>query len=195
MNCAAAEILICDYAEGALGPEERTELERHLVECATCAELARDSMAAIRFMERAADVEPPPELISRILFDPPWRKRREGWFSRSFHAILQPRFAMGMALTVLSLAMIMPRVGQFQPSDLSPRAVWGGIEDRVYRFWARTEKFYDNLKFVYQIQATLREWQQQTQEPTGSQTAPPKNRTEQRRIPVEPVPEPAPGKP
>ena len=72
MTCAEAEVLICDYA--SLPSAERFELERHLGECPACAELARDSAAALAFMERAADVEPPPELITKILFDAPWTK-------------------------------------------------------------------------------------------------------------------------
>ena len=37
-------------------------------------------------MERAADVEPPPELVTRILFDAPWTKKapakaEAGWAS------------------------------------------------------------------------------------------------------------------
>ncbi len=51
-------------------------MERHLAECPACAELARDSAAAVAFMERAAEVEPPPELMTRILFDAPWRKEK-----------------------------------------------------------------------------------------------------------------------
>ena len=46
MNCADAEILICDYA--TLSSAERFELERHLGECRACTELARDSAAASR---------------------------------------------------------------------------------------------------------------------------------------------------
>ena len=76
MNCAQIEILICDYAEGTLGAAEKAEVERHLAECPVCAELARDSAAALAFIERAAAVEPPPELITRILFDAPWSKAK-----------------------------------------------------------------------------------------------------------------------
>jgi len=56
--------------------------------------------------------------------------------------------------------MLWGPVRQYSPSDLRPAAVWAGIENRVYLVWARTVKFYENLKFVYQIQTTLREWQQ-----------------------------------
>src|ERR1051326_637629 len=76
MNCAEIEILICDYVDGTLAPALKAELERHLAECPACADLAHDSAAAVAFIGRAADVEPPPELITRILFDAPWSKVR-----------------------------------------------------------------------------------------------------------------------
>jgi hypothetical protein len=165
MTCAEAELLICDYA--TLTSAERFELERHLGECPACAELARDSAAALAFIGSAAEVEPPPELITRILFDAPWskpQKKARHWAAELLSGFLQPKFAMSMALTVLSLAMAarfaMP-VRQLRPADLKPSEVWAGIEDRAVRTWARTVKFYENLKVVYQIQTTLKEWQQQ----------------------------------
>ena len=42
---------------------------RALVICAECAELARDAAAAVAFMERAATVDAPPELVTRILYE------------------------------------------------------------------------------------------------------------------------------
>src|ERR1019366_4339245 len=72
MNCAELEQLICDYVDGTL-PAVRT-----------------------------ADVEPPPELITRILFDAPWARKTpakgRGWFidklSKLIAPLMQPRFAM-----------------------------------------------------------------------------------------------------
>ena len=186
MNCADVEILICDYVDGTLAPAARAEVERHLAECPTCTELARDSAEAVRFIQRAADVEPPQELISQILFDPPWHKQRGTRFFTRFHSLLQPRFAMGMALTVLSIAMIMPKMRNFQPTDLSPAAVWAGIEGRADRLWARTLKYYDNLKFIYQIRATLRDWQQRVQETSeaGGSASQKPQQTDPRKVPV-----------
>jgi Putative zinc-finger len=191
MNCADVEILICDYVDGTLAPPARAEVERHLAECQSCAELARDATEAVQFIQRAADVEPPQELISHILFDPPWHKQRSSRFATGFHALLQPRFAMGMALTVLSIAMIMPKMRNFQPADLSPAAVWAGIEGRADRLWARSQKYYDNLKLIYQIRATLRDWQlraQETSEPGGSGSQVEKQ-TDRRRVPVKTPPQ------
>jgi anti-sigma-K factor RskA len=169
------EGLICDYVDGTLNAEGRVAVERHLAECPACAALAADSAEAVRFMERVADVEPPPQLITRILFDAPWRKETRakglrGWLDRVFSPLLQPRLVMGMAMSVLSLSLLFNNVKQLKPSDLEPSKVIAGIEDRAERAWARTVKFYDNLKVVYQMESLLHEWQQQDEElqkPTG----------------------------
>jgi hypothetical protein len=188
MNCAEIEILICDYVDGTLPAAQKAELERHLAACPACAELARDSVAAIAFIERAADVEPPPELITRILFDAPWSKGKQKsrwreWAAALLSPILHPKFAMGMAMTILSLSMLarfVAPVRQLRPADLKPSEVWNGIATRAEYTWGRTIKFYENLKIVYQIQTTLKEWQQQTQE------QPPAPKTDERKLPVKP---------
>ena len=196
MNCADLEILICDYLDGTLTADRKAEVESHLSDCPACAELARDSAAAVTFMAGAAEVEPPPELITKILFDAPWsktpsRSKAQVWISGLLSPILQPKFAMGMAMTILSLSMlarfVMP-VRQLKPSDLKPTEVWAGLEDRATRTWARTVKFYENLKFVYQIQTTLREWQQQDEERRTAAQPVPTGQTDDRKLPVKSSP-------
>jgi hypothetical protein len=199
MNCADVEILICDYLDGTLTAEQKCAVERHLAQCPACAELARDCAAAVVFMERAADVEPPPELITRILFDAPWSQDRtkpkgaRSWMAGILSPILQPRFAMSMAMTILSLALLarfVAPVRQLRMSDLEPAEVWAGIEDRAYRAWGRTLKFYDNLKFVYQIQTTLREWQQQGEDQQSAPVqAAPERKTDEHKLPVKATPD------
>ena len=192
MNCAECEILICDYVDGTLDAAGRAAVQVHLAECPACAALAVDSAEAIEFMQRASDVEPPPELITRILFDAPWRKGARaagvrGWMDRIFSPMLQPRLVMGMAMSVLSLSLMFNTVRQLKPSDLEPSKVVAGIEDRASRAWARTVKFYDNLKVVYQVQSLLHEWQQQDEEEQKPAKAVPDS--DPHRLPVKPVPE------
>jgi len=193
MNCADAEILICDYA--TLSSAERFALERHLGECPACAELARDSAAAVAFMERAAGVEPPVELVNRILFQAPWTKRKSKlrqWLDPLLSPILQPRYAMSMAMTIVSFAMlarfIVP-MRNIRPADLRPAAVWAGLEDRSYRVWGRALKFYDNLKVVYQIQATLKEWQQKNEDQPATPAGTPRPAVDEYRLPVHSLPQ------
>jgi anti-sigma factor RsiW len=188
MNCAELEQLICDYVDGTLTADRKAEVERHLEACPGCAEMARDSAAAVAFMERAADVEPPPELITRILFDAPWGRKApakgRGWWSKLIAPVIQPRFAMGMAMTILSFSILSRFVPmqQLKAADLRPSEVWASLDDRAHRAYARSVKYYENLKVVYQIQTLLRDWQQQAEDPKASKSSEPK--TDDRKLPV-----------
>jgi hypothetical protein len=192
MNCADVEIVICDLVDGTLDEAGKAEFERHLAECPACAELARDSAAAVAFMERAAVVEPPPELITRILFDAPWSKQKAEtrlgkWMRTLLSPILQPRFAMGFALTMISISILVQSAAphQLKPSDLEPAKVWDALTDRVDRAWARTVKFYENLKVVYQVQTMLHEWQQQQiDDQAPASGAQPGGSVDERKLPV-----------
>jgi anti-sigma factor RsiW len=180
VNCADAEILLADYVDGTLRGDAASALEAHLAGCAACRELSRDSAQAVEFMERAAVVEAPPELVTRILFEltegssraviKPSLARR--LFGRWLEPVLQPRFAMGMALTVLSFAIIgrSTHVRQLTTSDLDPVKVWTAAEDRVVRWYNRGVKYYDSLKVVYEIQTRLKEWAEE--QPGASQPQP-----------------------
>ena len=188
MNCAELEQLICDYVDGTLTADRKAEVDRHLEACPGCAEVARDCAAAVAFMERAADVEPPPELITRILFDAPWSRKApaktRGWLSKLFAPIMQPRFVMGMAMTILSFSILSKFVPmqQLRAADLRPSEVWASLDDRAHRTWARSVKFYENLKVVYQIQTLLRDWQQQAEDQKATRPSEPK--ADDRKLPV-----------
>jgi hypothetical protein len=122
-------------------------------------------------------VEPPPELITRILFDISAEReklgsRRSGLRSvlaRLAEPVLQPRFAMGMAMTILSFSMLGRFAGinvrQLQASDLEPAKVWAAVDDRVHRGWARAVKFYESLRLVYEVRSRLRELTEAEMEP------------------------------
>ena len=184
MNCADVEILLADFVDGTLRGDAAAALEAHLAGCAACRELARDSAEAVAFMERAAVVEAPPELVTRILFEvtvgpsraviKPSMVRR--LFGRWLEPILQPRFAMGMALTILSFAIIgrSTHVRQLTPSDLDPVKVWTAAEDRVVRWYNRGVKYYESMRVVYEIQTRLKEWAEE-QPAQPAQTAPQTN--------------------
>jgi hypothetical protein len=193
MNCADAESLICDYA--TLTSAQRFELERHLGECPACAELSRDAAAGLAFLQAAQEVEPPVELVNRILFQAPWTKKKSKlrtWLEPVFSPILQPRYAMSMAMTIVSFAMLarfVVPINSIRQVDLKPAAVWAGLEDRAYRAWGRALKFYDNLKVVYEIQATLKDWQQRNEDQQASGSVKPAHETiDDRKLPVHPLP-------
>lgn len=177
MTCQDLEILLADYVDGNVHGEQRSAIEAHLAGCELCAALARDAAGAVAFIERASTVEAPPELVTRILFEltdgpsrtqiRPSAARRifgplfQPWIDR----ILQPRFSMSLAMTILSFAMLGRFAGinvrQLKPSDLDPVKVYAAAEDKIQRAWARTVKYYENLRVVFEIQTQLNEWSEQ----------------------------------
>jgi anti-sigma factor RsiW len=194
MTCGELEILLAEYLEGALDAAQSAAVEAHLGECPGCAELARDSRLALSFMERTAGVEAPPELLTRILNETASGRHgslgRPGglrsWLSRVASPLLQPRLVMGMALTVLSFSMMARWAGisprQLKAADLDPQKIWASLDDRAHRTWARSVKFYEDLKFVYEIQSRLRDWTEQQDEEERNAAA--RRPVEERRVPA-----------
>ena len=163
ITCNEFEILLADYLDGTLATEEKADIEEHRNACASCAELALDASGAMAFIERVAVVEPPPALVNRILLEVKVGESRNvvklSWVERLLgqrgRFILQPRFAMGLAMAVISLAM----VGRF----------WGAAASGVERSWDRTVKGYENLQLVYEVQTQLEEWAQERQAASETQ--------------------------
>jgi hypothetical protein len=136
--------------------------------------LMQDARAAVSFIERVADVEVPPELVTRIVYHAPDGRLRHplerrsllgAAFSNWFRPVLQPRFAMGMAMTILSFAMLGRCTGvtvnKITPADLSPVKVWGDLEDKFFRTKDRAAKYYENLRLVYEVRSRLQDLQEQ----------------------------------
>ena len=203
MTCAEFEILLADYVDGTLPSAQKSALEAHSGECAACAELAQDVTGATAFIERASVLEPPQELVTRILFEIPqanrtaskekvqglWR-RIVGWFQ----PVLQPKIAMGMAMTILSFSMLGQFAGiqvrQLKPADLDPVRVWATIDSQAQRTWERAVKYYENLKLVYEVQTRLKEWSDQDE---AERQAVPAGLQQQMLTPSQTMPSPASG--
>lgn len=175
VTCAELEVLLADYVDGTLPGDQKTALESHLRECPSCAEFAADVTGAVHFMERAAEIAPPPDLVTRIAHQIPAGKAHapavsglRRWFARYLQPVLQPRFAMGMAMTILSFSMLGRFAGleprQLKPADLNPVKVWQTADDKLYRSWQRAVKYYESLRVVYEIRSRLSEWTEQEEE-------------------------------
>ncbi|MBI2687981.1 MAG: hypothetical protein HYX27_16860 [Acidobacteria bacterium] len=180
-NCAEFEILLCDAVDGTLSGEQQKAFDVHRQSCAACNELASDVLGVTAFIETVADVQPPKELLTRILFETAGKKAskapaRGGWLGglkQFLGPVLQPRLAMGMVMTILSVSMLAQVFG-LQPrplsaSDLEPARIWAGVEDSTHRQWSRMVKYYENIRVVYEIQSRLKEWAEQEEQDRQNQ--------------------------
>jgi anti-sigma-K factor RskA len=184
MTCAEFEIVLSDYVDGAVTVEQRRAVEAHADNCADCRELLRDVFQAVTFLERAGEVAPPAELITHLVYQAPkGRIRNEfdarGWSSgvvaRWLQPVLQPRMVMSMAMTILSFAMLGKctgvRIQEIKAADLNPIVLWNNLEDKTFRTWDRTVKYYDNLRLVYEMETRLKEMRERQETAQGKKTS------------------------
>ena len=188
LGCDEIEVLLADYLDEVLDSAHRTAVKQHLDSCPACAQFAEDIAMAMGLVEKSAEVEAPPELVNKLLFEvtegssravvrPSWAVRVAGRvFGRWLEPILQPRFAMGMAMTVLSLGMLLrfEAVRQMSPDDLRPTQLWAATEDKVAGWWDGAVRSYENLRVVFEIEAMYQDWMEQRQaaDDSPAQTAP-----------------------
>jgi hypothetical protein len=181
------ENLASDYVEGQLEPALRVQVEEHLAGCAACRELVTDLGSAIGLCRDAGSVLPPPWLISKILLatvgerKPTVGERLTGWF----RPVLSPRFAYTVAMAVFSFSIILNAAGlnlrKLNLTTLNPRTWIYNATRTGHLMVARAEKFYYDLRFVYEIQSRFRQLQAQppfspskpASKPTGATTAQP----------------------
>ncbi len=170
MNCAEFESILADYLDGSLSTAEVAAFEEHAAACSGCREFMSEVSGGLGVLKRAQGIEPPAELITRIAYLAPAGRSREPFERQSSVSrmaskwllpMLQPRLAMGMAMTILSFAMLERCTGlqvrRVQAADLNPVRVWGGVEDRAMRVKDEVVKYYDNLRIVYEIETHLKD--------------------------------------
>ena len=190
MQCSEFEIRMCEYLDGTLAA--RQEVEQHAAECPNCREMLADARAFGAFLERVPPVEAPPELVTSILYQTETARARLGRASsrwrRWLAPLLQPRIVMGMAMTILSVSMLSRvagvKVRQLEAADLNPVSIWRGIDNQGHRVWDRGMKFYQNVRFIYELMAQLRSTDEEEEQQPKQGEAP-----AERRIPPSQVPE------
>ncbi len=161
------ENLVSEYLEGQLSSARRLEFEAHIESCLSCAELVADVRQTVEDCRLAEDLEPAPWLVSKILLATTGERRPTliERFSTFVRPVLQPRVAYGVAMAVFSFSVIINAAGislrQFTLADLNPRT-WVYRADRTgHLLYARAEKFYYDLRVVYEIESRLRQLRQQ----------------------------------
>ncbi len=157
------ENLASDYLEGLLAPDEHAEVDAHLTDCAACRELLDEVSHVLEMCRAAEDVEPRPWLVSKIMLatvgerKPTWRDR----ITEYFRPVLQPRVAYPIAMTVFTFSIIVNAAGlnlrNLRFEDLNPRT-WADRANRQgHLIAARAEKYYYDLRVVYEIESRFRQ--------------------------------------
>jgi putative zinc finger protein len=178
------EQLASDYLEGALDSARRAEAQAHLDACASCREMISGLERVLGLCQAAQELETPPWMVQRILLatvgerKPTFGER----LSKLLRPAIQPRLAYGLAMAVFSITIILNAAGvnvrEMTLADLNP-ATWANRADRTgHLLLARAEKFYYDLRVVYEIESRLKQLRGQPKQPAtgpGEQRETPKS--------------------
>jgi len=159
------ENLASEYLEGGLGQLQQAQVKEHLAACASCRELVEGIRSVIQTCQAAEDVIPPPWLVLKIRRATLGEKQpslfeRLSALPRLFR---QPRFVYGIAMMVFSASLIVNASGlslrNLSLEDLSPVTWYNQVNRTGHLFYAHAEKFYYDLRIVYEIESRFRNTQ------------------------------------
>jgi hypothetical protein len=197
MQCSEFDALLNEALDSSLtGPKLET-FQAHARVCAMCGPLLAEADAGRRWMKSLAEVEAPANLVHNILIattgqeskhvakrdhaKTSWTDKITAWLRPVFAPVLavgrQPRFAMsfGMAFFSLSISLSLAgvKVNDVRHVDLRPSA----IKRTYYETSGRVVKYYENIRFVYEIESRMRELKRVT---TPAETRPKEQNKEQK---------------
>jgi hypothetical protein len=181
VECTEFEALVSDALEGRLSPARKESFEAHRRVCEVCGPLFADVQAGQQWLRALAlePVEPPVNLVHNILAatsgvastrplaatrdgrTTPFGERAREWWDSFFTPmagfVRQPRFVMSFGMIFFSFSLALSAAG-VKPADvakvdLRPSALRHAYND----VQIKVVKYYDNIRFVYEIESKLRE--------------------------------------
>src|SRR5438270_11284082 len=181
MHCAEFDALLSQAIDGTLAGERLATFEAHGRDCKLCGPLLQEADAGHTWLKSMAEVEPPEDLLTNILLrtsgvltrqragqrvTTSWMDRVGELASAIFSPVVvvarQPRFAMsfGMAFFTLSVTLSLAgvKLSDLRRLDLRPSAV----RRNYYETQGRVVKYYENIRFVYEIESRVRAFKQAT---------------------------------
>jgi hypothetical protein len=186
MQCHEFDALLSEALDKYLTGSRLESFQAHARSCEVCGPLLAEAEAGKRWLEQLIEVEPPANLIHNILAattgvetarvrgetaaaQRSWFDRMRGWADMVVSPILgvvkQPRFAMSFGMAFFSLSICLSLAGvrltDLRHADLRPSA----IKRTYYETSGKVVKYYENIRFVYEIESRVREFKRATTPP------------------------------
>lgn len=174
MQCAQFDALLSEALDGVLKGHSLENFQAHAASCAVCGPLLAEAESGHRFLKSLGEVEPPADLVRNII-DATSGTRPSLWerfVSTVINPVVavsrQPRFAMSFGMAFFSLSVTLSLAGvklsDLRNLDLRPTA----IKRTYYQTTGKVVKYYENIRFVYEVESRVREFKRAT---TPSQPA------------------------
>jgi hypothetical protein len=173
-SCLQVEERLSDHLDGALTAAEEREFNEHAAGCANCAPLLAQVKFTVGRVHTLEAVEAPAKLVSNILAQTLGPRKTKRNLLAWIPVLWQPRFAMGTATVLATLMILFQATAGLKPNSslaaLSPSNIYVQVNLRAHRAFARSVKFINDLRVVYEIQSRLQP--ATTAPPPAQETAP-----------------------
>jgi hypothetical protein len=173
MQCPQVEALLAEILDGSLQGATLASCEAHQQNCDACRTMVEEARAGMHWLKALDEAEPPRNLVHNILAQTIGalpsehvvvKPRGEGWLERlkgrlapMFAPIATPRFAMSFGMAFFSITMLLGIAGfhfaDIRHWDLSSK----GIRRTYYDTQAKVMRYYENMRWVYQIESRVRD--------------------------------------
>lgn len=195
--CGQWETLLADALDGLLRPEDEAIFTNHMATCASCTELFEQARRGREWLEfLSPEPEVPAGLLDKILaetghgkidnsrlavaggapipgnvvpFVPAWQ--RPGLAAR-LRRFAEPRLLMTAAMAFFSIGLTLSMTGVRISGikvDLRPSVVRSQLEKRIATASTPIIRYYDHLRFVYEMESTMRQIRQSREADQQSQ--------------------------
>jgi putative zinc finger protein len=192
IECSQFEALLSEALDGQLSGSEKQSFEAHGRICTLCGPLLADALVGQQLLKSLEEIEPPVHLLhnilastsgissARLLASTPERRGmgervRQWWDSiitPTATFVRQPRFVMSFGMIFFSFSLALSAAG-VKPSDMAKIDVRpSAIRRTYYTTQGKVVKFYENIRFVYEIESRVREFKRSTT-PTEPEPAKP----------------------
>lgn len=199
MECSQFETWLSEALDGQLAGDRKDAFEAHGRICPVCGPLLADALAGQQWLKSLEQVEPPAHLIHNILAattgisstrlraaspekltTPLGERVREWWdglATPTFAFVRQPRFAMSFGMIFFSFSLILSVVG-VKPADVAKIDLHpAALKRTYYSTQGRVVKFYENIRWVYEVESRVREFKRST---TPAEPGPDKEQPERK---------------
>jgi hypothetical protein len=184
--CGQWETLLADALDGLLKPEDEATFAAHMAACPACTALFEEARKGREWLEfLSPDPEVPEGLLERILaqtgpgqvdglalvagsnvvaITPAWQ--RPGLVG-SVRRFAEPRLLMTAAMAFFSISLTLSLCGvhlsSLRLANLRPTAVRSFMERRLTMASTPIIRYYDHLRFVYEVESRMRELRRTTE--------------------------------
>jgi predicted anti-sigma-YlaC factor YlaD len=180
-NCTLTEDRLSDYLDGTLSDAEAAAFAAHVASCAKCEKLVTGVSGLVGRMQKLEPLAAPPMLVSRIIDATSGpRKQTAGWKNVLAWrpAVLQPRFVMGLVTVAATILILLYTAGvspaHLKHADLSPATMMRSANRQAHLTFAKSAKFVNDLRVVYEIQTRLQPESEPSQTPPVQNPSPSK---------------------